>query len=258
MDRYHERDPEDEGPVGEALGVDEIVCQAGVTKPSLYRSFPSKDELTAECLKADRMEFEQWWNEAVATAGSPRKQLEALFSAFQSDVCEDEEGRGCPLANAAVVDFRKGGPADAFAQDATDEQKRCGRKKRDASTAADSSGNERAGGSTAWPCQKPPWGQLHAIDMRSGGHASRAISRGAGAYGADRDRGCGNVERSRQPREANLSSCLESLCSAPARASAGYESGAPKAPRPRLYPVSAPSKRGSEVMKSLTPGQAGS
>ena len=30
-----------------AIGVEQIVQDAGVTKPSLYRSFPSKDELAA-------------------------------------------------------------------------------------------------------------------------------------------------------------------------------------------------------------------
>jgi AcrR family transcriptional regulator len=34
-----------------AIGVDEIVRRAGVTKPSLYRSFSSKDELAASYLK---------------------------------------------------------------------------------------------------------------------------------------------------------------------------------------------------------------
>ena len=34
-----------------AVGVDEIVTRAGVTKPSLYRSFPSKDELAAAYLR---------------------------------------------------------------------------------------------------------------------------------------------------------------------------------------------------------------
>jgi quinoprotein glucose dehydrogenase len=35
-------------------------------------------------------------------------------------------------------------------------------------TAADSSGNEQGGGSGAWPCQKPPWGELMAIEAASG------------------------------------------------------------------------------------------
>jgi glucose dehydrogenase len=35
-------------------------------------------------------------------------------------------------------------------------------------TAADSSGNEQGGGSSAWPCQKPPWGELMAVDASTG------------------------------------------------------------------------------------------
>src|SRR5262249_23596321 len=42
-----------------AVGVDEIVHQAGVTKPSLYRSFASKDELAAAYLTDYDCDF---WN----------------------------------------------------------------------------------------------------------------------------------------------------------------------------------------------------
>jgi len=31
-------------------------------------------------------------------------------------------------------------------------------------TAADSAGNEQRAGADAWPCQKPPWGELVAVD----------------------------------------------------------------------------------------------
>ncbi|HEX5045797.1 MAG TPA: PQQ-binding-like beta-propeller repeat protein [Gammaproteobacteria bacterium] len=34
--------------------------------------------------------------------------------------------------------------------------------------AADSGGNELDGGEQAWPCQKPPWGQLHAVSATTG------------------------------------------------------------------------------------------
>ncbi len=34
-----------------AVGVEEIVCEAGVTKPSLYRNFASKDDLVVACLE---------------------------------------------------------------------------------------------------------------------------------------------------------------------------------------------------------------
>lgn len=34
--------------------------------------------------------------------------------------------------------------------------------------AQDSAGNEQSGDATAWPCQKPPWGQLAAVDVATG------------------------------------------------------------------------------------------
>jgi quinoprotein glucose dehydrogenase len=34
--------------------------------------------------------------------------------------------------------------------------------------AADSGGNEQTGGPGAWPCQKPPWGELMAVDLSAG------------------------------------------------------------------------------------------
>ena len=34
--------------------------------------------------------------------------------------------------------------------------------------AADSAGNEQSGGSTAWPCQKPPWGEIMAVNVATG------------------------------------------------------------------------------------------
>lgn len=39
--------------------------------------------------------------------------------------------------------------------------------------AADSSGNQQSGGPAAWPCQKPPWGELMAIDAATGDVAWR-------------------------------------------------------------------------------------
>ena len=59
-----------------AIGVDEIVRHAGVTKPSLYRSFPSKDALAASYLEQYDRDF---WTRFEASAarhpGDPRAQL---------------------------------------------------------------------------------------------------------------------------------------------------------------------------------------
>lgn len=85
-----------------AVGVDEIVNQAGVTKPSLYRSYASKDDLIASCLREHHAESRARWDEALAKApGDPRKQLSNVIRTF-GDLAEDEEFRGCPISNAAV------------------------------------------------------------------------------------------------------------------------------------------------------------
>jgi quinoprotein glucose dehydrogenase len=39
--------------------------------------------------------------------------------------------------------------------------------------APDSTGNEQTGGTAAWPCQKPPWGELMAVDVAAGDIAWR-------------------------------------------------------------------------------------
>jgi len=85
-----------------AVGVDAIACGAGTNKMSFYRSFPSKDDLVAECLKAQVAEFWERWNNSVAPyAGDPRRQIEAIFESFMARACA-ENACGCPLSNAAV------------------------------------------------------------------------------------------------------------------------------------------------------------
>ena len=50
--------------------------------------------------------------------------------------------------------------------------------------AADSAGNERSGGTSAWPCQKPPWGELMAVNLGVGrDRVARAARRDGAAAG---------------------------------------------------------------------------
>jgi AcrR family transcriptional regulator len=59
-----------------AVGVDDIVSRAGATKPSLYRSFPSKDELAAAYLRGYETKFWERFDAAVAAhPGDPRAQV---------------------------------------------------------------------------------------------------------------------------------------------------------------------------------------
>lgn len=84
------------------VGVDTIADRAGTNKMSFYRSFASKDELVAECLRESDRKFWEWWEETVAPhSGNPRRQVEALFDHFVKNTCK-RGNRGCAIANAAV------------------------------------------------------------------------------------------------------------------------------------------------------------
>jgi AcrR family transcriptional regulator len=85
-----------------AVGVDEIVCEAGVTKPSLYRAFKSKDDLVAACLRESQREGGDAIRAALAAAGcDPRDRLNAVLRHF-ADKMSCPDFRGCPMSNVAV------------------------------------------------------------------------------------------------------------------------------------------------------------
>lgn len=84
------------------VGVDEIVCKAGVTKPSLYRAFGSKDELIAACLQESGREIRAALCEVIDRAGpDPRDQLHALVRHFARKIASPDF-RGCAMSNTAV------------------------------------------------------------------------------------------------------------------------------------------------------------
>lgn len=94
-----------------AIGVDEIVKRAGVTKPSLYRSFPSKDELAASYLRQYDREYWERFDEAVAAhPGNPRAQISAFLTRVGKRT-QRPDYRGCGMTNAAVEYPEHGHPA---------------------------------------------------------------------------------------------------------------------------------------------------
>ena len=85
-----------------AVGVDEIVCKAGVTKPSLYRAFASKDDLVAACLEESGRETRAALRSALDGAGpDPRDQLRAMVRFYAAKIASPDF-RGCPMSNTAV------------------------------------------------------------------------------------------------------------------------------------------------------------
>jgi AcrR family transcriptional regulator len=95
----------------QAVGVQTIAAEADTTKMSLYRSYPSKDELVAEWLRDHDLKFWQTWDAmSQQYPGDARKQLQAAFALLAKHV-GDPGARGCPMANAAVEITRKDHPA---------------------------------------------------------------------------------------------------------------------------------------------------
>ncbi|MGH7012931.1 MAG: TetR/AcrR family transcriptional regulator [Stellaceae bacterium] len=83
------------------VGIDEVIAAAGVAKMSLYRSFPSKDELVAAYLARRSGLYWDWWDRVVARhLGDPRRQLLALTASLRKRALR-AGWRGCPFTNAA-------------------------------------------------------------------------------------------------------------------------------------------------------------
>jgi len=84
-----------------AVGIDAIVARSGVAKMSLYRNFPSKDELVRTWLDARNEAFWQRWNEAEALGGGdPRAAIEAVLDMIAARASHPQ-WRGCPFLNTA-------------------------------------------------------------------------------------------------------------------------------------------------------------
>lgn len=85
-----------------AVGVETIVAAAGATKMSLYRSFPSKDDLVVAYLRDRDALYWQWWDSVMARhPNSPRQQIRALFKSVAGKSTRPGY-RGCPFTNAAT------------------------------------------------------------------------------------------------------------------------------------------------------------
>lgn len=100
-----------------AVGVDEIVTRAGVTKPSLYRAFESKDELAATYLRDYDQRFCRSFEAPAAEhPGDPKGQLLAYLDGLA--VRASSGGyRGCGLTNAVIEYPDRGHPAHQVAVD---------------------------------------------------------------------------------------------------------------------------------------------
>ena len=85
-----------------AIGVDTIVERSGVAKTSLYRWFPTKDDLIAAFLeRRDTLFWEQWDKVTAKHGGDPTAELLAQLR-WISHYVANPEFRGCPFQIAAT------------------------------------------------------------------------------------------------------------------------------------------------------------
>lgn len=85
-----------------AVGIDRIIAEAEVAKMSLYKHFPSKDDLILAVLQYREKSVLEFFAQAMERHGKRTKdKLRAFFGALK-DWFESPGFRGCAFQNAAV------------------------------------------------------------------------------------------------------------------------------------------------------------
>jgi AcrR family transcriptional regulator len=84
-----------------AVGIDTIIARSGVAKMTLYYHFASKDELIVAYLERSNERFWDWFDDATATAETPRAQVAALFEAV-AKLAASAECLGCTFQGTAA------------------------------------------------------------------------------------------------------------------------------------------------------------
>ena len=122
-----------------ATGVDAVVKLAGTNKMTLYKYFPSKDDLVVAFLRKRDEDFRAWFVDQVESkADQPKDKLLAIFDII-GEWMAIPEFRGCAFINAAAEFPLEGNPVhqvsaefyDQFRAYVADLARQCGAKSPD-------------------------------------------------------------------------------------------------------------------------------
>ena len=86
-----------------AVGVDAVIARAGTAKMTLYRNFPSKDDLIIDFLRRREQLWTREWLEAESRqrGETPREQLLAIFDVF-SEWFSQPDFEGCSFLTTMI------------------------------------------------------------------------------------------------------------------------------------------------------------
>jgi AcrR family transcriptional regulator len=82
-------------------GVDTIASESGIGKMTLYRHYPSKDDLIVAFLEESNTEFWEYFEQSTQDVTSAREKVLAFFEALQGYVVSPA-CYGCPFINVAT------------------------------------------------------------------------------------------------------------------------------------------------------------
>ncbi len=99
------------------VGMDELIRATGLGKATVYRLYPSKDELIGAYLQRLSASILSAIDGEIARhADEPREAVRAIFTAIAADVARPAF-RGCPFHNASIEFADPGHPARAVARE---------------------------------------------------------------------------------------------------------------------------------------------
>jgi len=84
-----------------AVGVDRIIAEAGITRATFYRHFPSKEDLVEAYLGVEDATIRGAFTAAGQVTSEPRALLRLVIEGLADDVARHHT-RGCPFINAAA------------------------------------------------------------------------------------------------------------------------------------------------------------
>ncbi|GAA3809797.1 TetR/AcrR family transcriptional regulator [Streptomyces chiangmaiensis] len=83
------------------VGVDRIIAEAGVTRVTFYRHFPSKEDLVLAYIEQRDQQIRAAATQAFRASTDPEELLLMLMAGFGEEICRPGF-RGCPFINAAA------------------------------------------------------------------------------------------------------------------------------------------------------------